>query len=240
MKSIDLDNLKAVWKSDRSFEDIKLSETDIRNFLTKKSKDIGQLFKMGLVIDIALKSVIGLSLLGIFLLFREDLNIMLLVSILFVGLVWTTWYQWKMIKKIPSSTAREPVVRTSLEDKITFFHQQYIKSLYVGALSNALLILSGMLYYFYFKYGEIRPFQWDDYLVFTAAILIGFFLGAAVQIAQHRFQIKQLESCLQEIDEDLISTLTIREQRNKKRRMILVFVLALLCGLLLLSYLIFR
>jgi hypothetical protein len=61
-----------------------------------------------------------------------------------------------------------------------------------------------------------------------------------VQIAQHRFQIRQLESCLQEIDEEVLSTVTLRVQRNKRRRMILVFLLALICGVLLLSYLIFR
>ena len=128
----------------------------------------------------------------------------------------------------------------TLEEKISFYHQTYTYSLYVGALSNALIILSGILYYFYFKYGEIRPFQWDDYLVFSLTMLIGFGLGAAVQIAQHTFQIKQLESCLQEIYEDVISTITLREQRNKRKRMILVFLLALVCGLLLLSYFIFR
>ena len=32
-------------------------------------------------------------------------------------------------------------------------------------LDNSLFIFSGIIYYFYFKYGEIRPFTWDDYLV---------------------------------------------------------------------------
>jgi hypothetical protein len=97
-----------------------------------------------------------------------------------------------------------------------------------------------MIYYFYFKYGEIRPFQWDDYLVFSLTMLIGFGLGVTVQIAQYRFQIRQLESCLQEIDEETMTTFTIREQRNKKRRLVLIFVLALVCGLLLLGFFIFR
>lgn len=240
MKARDLEALKAAWKNEKSFEDHRLSEADIAHFLSKKSKDISQLFKMGLLIDIVLKSIIGLSLLGIIILFREDLNILLMVSVIVLGIIWATRYQWRMIRKIPRSEASEPVIRTSLEEKINFFNQHYLKSLYVGALSNALIILAGLLYYFYFKYGEIRPFQWDDYLVFIATMIIGFVLGAVVQIAQHRFQIKQLESCLQEIDEELISTLTLREQRNKKRRMILVFVLALVCGLLLLSFFIFR
>jgi hypothetical protein len=240
MKSLDLDSIKTAWKNERSFEDRKLSESDIQRFLTKRTKDITQLFKMGLVVDIVLKILIGISFLGIIMLFKENLNMVVLAAAILLGLLWAIRYQWQMIGKIPQSSVSEPVVRTSLEEKIHFYHQKYIYSLYVGALSNALLILAGLLYYFYFKYGEIRPFQWDDYLVFSLTMLIGFGLGAAAQIAQHRFQIKQLESCLQEIDEDMISTFTLREQRNKRRRMILAFLLALICGLLLLSYFIFR
>ncbi|MEA3463186.1 MAG: hypothetical protein U9R49_14980 [Bacteroidota bacterium] len=213
---------------------------EIEGFLTRKSKDIDQLFRKGLIFDIVLKSIIGLSLLGIIYLFKNNLPVILVCATILLGITWAIRFQWLMIRKIPEAGASDPTVRTTLENKINFYHQRYIKSLYVGALSNALLILSGMLYYFYFKYGEIRPFQWDDYLVFSAAIIIGFALGAYVQIAQHNFQVKQLESCLNEIDEDAISTITLREQRNRKRRLILIFLLAIICGLLILAYLIFR
>lgn len=240
MKSLDLDSIKTAWKNEKGFEDRKLSEAELQRFLSKRTKDISQLFKTGLVVDIALKTLIGISFLGIFILFRENLNMMILTGVIVLGLIWAIHYQWKMIGKIPQTGVSDPVVRTSLEEKIRFYHQKYIYSLYVGALSNALFILSGMLYYFYFKYGEIRPFQWDDYLVFSLTMFLGFGLGAVVQIAQHRFQIKQLESCLQEIDEDMISTFTLREQRNKRRRMVLAFLLVLICGLLVLSYFIFR
>ena len=240
MKSIDLDKIKSAWKKEQSFEEQRLSESDIEHFLSRKSKDIGQLFKTGLIVDICLKAIIGLSFVGIIILFKAYLNVVLLASAIILGLIWAIRYQWVMIGKIPQSVVPEPVIRTTLEEKIRFYHQKYTSSLYLGAVSNALFILSGILYYFYFKYGGIRPFQWDDYLVFSLTMLIGFGLGAAVQIAQHRFQIKQLESCLQEIDEDVISVLTLRQQRNKKRRMILAFLLALICGLLILTYFIFR
>ena len=154
--------------------------------------------------------------------------------------LWARRYQWKMIARIPEASTSNPVIKNSLENKIRFYHQHFIKSLYVGALSNSLFIVSGMLYYFYFKYGEIRTFTWDDYLVFGVVIILGFALGAYVQIKQHSFQVKQLESCLQEIDEETMSTLTLRDQRNKKRRMIIIFLLALVSGLLLLTYFIFR
>lgn len=238
MKALDLDAIKAAWKNEGSFEDQRLSEADIQNYLNSKSKDIRQLFRKGLIFDIVLKSTIAISLIVIFFLLRETQSVILVASML-VLILWAIRYQWLMIARIPKDTSG-PVIRTSLENKVKFYHQHFIKSLYVGALSNSLFILSGMLYYFYFKYGEIRPLTWDDYLVFGVVIILGFALGAYIQIIQHNFQVKQLESCLQEIDEDLISTLTLRSQRNKKRRMVLAFVLALICGLLVLAFFIFR
>jgi hypothetical protein len=239
MKSIDLDSIKAAWKNESSFEDHRLSELDIENFLSSKSKDISQLFRKGLIFDIVLKSVIGVSLIGIFFLLRANQSIILVSSILML-ILWAIRYQWLMIARIPKTSTSDPVIRASLENKIKFYRQHFIKSLYVGALSNSLFILSGMLYYFYFKYGEIRPFAWDDYLVFGVTIIIGFALGAYVQITQHSFQVKQLENCLQDIDEDAMTTLTLRDQRDKKRRLILIILLALVCGLLLLAFFIFR
>jgi len=239
MKAIDLDSIKAAWKIERSFEDHKLSEADIQGFLSRKSKDISQLFRKGLIFDIVLKSIIGLSLIGILFLLRASQTIILISSVLML-ILWAIRYQWLMIARVPKATASDPVIKTSLENKIRFYHQHFRKSLFVGALSNSLFILSGMLYYFYFKYGEIRQFTWDDFLVFGVTIILGFALGAYVQIAQHNFQIKQLESCLKEIDEESMSAISIREQRNKKRRLILIFLIAMVCGLLLLSYFIFR
>jgi hypothetical protein len=239
MKSIDLDSIKAAWKNESSFEDQRLSELDIENFLSSKSRDISQLFRKGLIFDIVLKSVIGVSLIGIFFLLKANQSIILTSSILML-ILWAIRYQWLMIARIPEASTSDPVIRTSLVNKVKFYRQHFIKSLYVGALSNSLFIISGMLYYFYFKYGEIRPFTWDDYLVFGVTIILGFALGAYIQIAQHNFQVKQLESCLQDIDEDAMTTLTLRDQQNKRRRMILIILLALICGLLLLAFFIFR
>ena len=134
----------------------------------------------------------------------------------------------------------ESTIRTSLEQKIQFYHKRYIKSLYIGALSNSLIFISGSLYYFYFKYGEIRPMDLEDYLVSGIAIVIAFVFGAVVQIAQHNFQVKQLESCLREIDENTMTELTLKQQRMRKLGMFLIALTALIGGLLLLAYFVFR
>jgi hypothetical protein len=240
MKSIDLDTMKKAWKNESSFEDKRLSEVDIERYLHRRSGNISRLFRKGLIFDIVLKGIVGMSLLGIAILFREVPGFVIVISFILLGIIWTIWFQGRMIGKIPEAEAPGESIRITLETRIRFYYQHYIKSLYVGALSNSLIILSGMLYYLYFKYGEIRPFTWDDYLVFSGAIIIGYALGAFAQIAQHNFQVKQLESCLEEIDEETFSVLTIQSQKNKNLRLILLALLAILCGLLVLAFLIFR
>ena len=237
---MDLEHMKTAWKNEKSFEDKSLTEADIDAFLHNKSRDISRLFKVGLIFDIVYKAIIGISFLVILLLLSANQSIVLMVAAILLGLIWAIIYQWRLIKRVPGTGAADPVIRTSLENKVLFYHEHYIKSLYVGAFSNSLIILSGALYYFYFKYGEVRPFQWDDYLVFAVAIVIGFFVSAIAQRSQFNFQIKQLESCLQEIDEDAMTTQTIREQQNKRKQMIGILLLAIFLGILVLAFLIFR
>lgn len=240
MKTTDIDSLKSAWKNEKGFENKTLSQSDIEKFLKHKSKDISRLFKAGLSFDVILKSIVGASLVGLIILFSDNQKMVIAMCLILGLILWTIWYQMLVYRRIPSGGPSDTTTRTSLERRIQFYHQRYVKSLYIGALSNSLIFVSGSLYYFYFKYGKIRPLDLVDCLVFGSAIIIAYALGAVVQIAQHRFQIRQLESCLREIDEDSISVLTLKEQRNKKLRFFFIALTALICGLLLLAYFIFR
>ena len=240
MKATDMDSIKMAWKNEQGFEKFSLSESDIEKFLHKRSRDITQLFKKGLGFDVVLKGIVGASLIGIIILFHENRQLVISMIALLVLILWSIWFQVLMFRRIPQTDMSESAIRTSLEQKILFYRKHYIKSLYIGALSNSLIIVSGSLYYFYFKYGEIRPLDVTDYLVSGTAIIIAFIFGVVVQIAQHNFQIKQLESCLREIDEDAMTELTLKQQRVRKLRLIFIALTALVCGLLLLAYFVFR
>lgn len=236
MKTPDIDSLKSAWKREEGFDSPRLSESDIEKYLQKKSKGISQHYKKGLVFDLVLKGLVGISLIGIIILFAGNINMLISMLMVLALILWSIWFQVKMYRNIPSDVSSEPVIRKTLEKRIDFYRKKYFKSLYIGALSNSLIFVSGSLYYFYIKYGEIRPLDLTDFLVFGGATLIAFIFGAAANIGQMNFQVKQLESCLQEIDEDSISVLTIREQKNKRRRLFFITLLALICGLLLLAY----
>ena len=54
---------------------------------------------------------------------------------------------------------------------------------------------------------------------------------------QFRFQMNQLEKCLEEIDGDLISEQTVKKQKLQRVRLIVVAVLFIIAGALLFTYL---
>jgi len=237
---MDFDKYKAAWKSEQGFEKNTLSEADIQGFLKKKSKEMNKLFNKGLIFDIVLKSVIGASFIVVSVLFLPNMRVLAISSLILAGIILAIFFQVKMMKKIPYANYAKGNLREVLESTIGFYKNKYIRSLYVAALSNSLFIISGMLYYFYFKYGEVRPFETDDYIVFCLIIIISFVFGAYVQIKLHNFQIRQLELCLTEIDENTINALTIKNQKARRRRIFLVFLLFIICGLLVLAFILSR
>jgi len=91
---MDLEHMKTAWKKEKSFEDKRLTEADIKAFLHKKSRDISRLFSVGLTFDIAYKGIIGISFLGILILFSGNRHIILMIAVILLGLIWAIIYQW--------------------------------------------------------------------------------------------------------------------------------------------------
>lgn len=237
---MDLDKYKAAWKSEQGFEQSTLTEADIKGFLKKKSKEINNLFKRSLIIDVVLKSIIGGSFIILALLFHSSINVVIISSILLAGIILAISFQVSIFKKIPHTDYAKDNLKAVLESKINFYTKKYFNSLYVGALSGSLFIISGMLYYYYFKYGEVRPFDTVDYLVLGIFIIAGFILAAYVQVKHHHFQIRQLEHSLTEIDENTINELTIKRQNNRRRQLFLIYLLFVVCGFLALAFILTR
>lgn len=240
MKEIDLEKYRSAWKNEQSFDSQKLSDNDIKKFLQANSKNINKLFKTGLSIDIVLKSLLAISFAGLIVLFAHQQTVVLVNAALIALSVGGIIYQIRTYQKVPKNKQPLQNIRTSLKSKIDFYNNLYIKSLFVGALSNSMVFLSGIMYYFYFKYSAIRPFQLDDYLVFGTAIILSFALGAFIQIKQHNFQIGQLESCLKDIDEDNLDEYNIKKLKNQRIKNMIIAAIFLVLGLLLLTYIIFN
>jgi hypothetical protein len=238
MEDTDLEKYKSAWKKEQSFNNKILSESEIKNYLRKRSSEITRSFKAGLIFDIIIKACLAISFIYISLLFSFNTGIpaISIASIIIISVM--VIFQINTYRKIPELKEYSDNVREFLESKIRFYRGRYFISVYITALSNPLIFICGMIIYSYFKYGEVKPMQFEDYLVFGLACIIGFAMGAFFQIKQYNFQISQLEACLSDLDEKGINENLIRKRNRQRKRMLLIFIVALLLGLLVLGYLI--
>jgi hypothetical protein len=154
-----------------------------------------------------------------------------------VLIVYLLHYHIKVIKQIPGHDEYSGNLYKLLENEIKFYKTRFSRAVYIIALSNPLIILSGMLFYIHFKYSGFRALQTVDFIVLSLICTVGFIMGALVQVWQYNYQVKQLEECLKELDEDGLKTLTANKQKVQNRRILIIFTIALICGLLLFGYL---
>ena len=236
-----LEKLKSAWQKNQDVGGKnQLDEEVIMEFLKGQSNDIAALFRKGLVFDFILKSALILSFIGLLFIYQTNASILGLNIVLIAATAVLLFVQTKYYKLIPGLGSLDANIKDILESEIEFFNKKYIKALYIGALSNPLLFLSGMMYYFYYKYGTIRPLDGEDFIVFSIGILLSFVIAAVAQVKQTRFQIGQLETSMNDLDEESMTELKIKQMKNQQVRVLIAAVISIALGLLVLSYVLAR
>ena len=233
-----LDKYRETWKKQTSFADPEFTDADLKLFLKGRSLRINQIFKTGIAFDIVLKVILSLASAGLLFLYSGNTGVTVLSSCLIAVIFIMIGYQAGIYRKIPQRLSDTDSIRITLEKKINFYRKSYIKSIYTGSLSNPVLLISGSLYYFYYKYGEIRQLDVDDLLVLGTLVLISFILSAYVQIWYHNFHIRQIEECLEQIDEETLTDSAMRIQKRRRIIILISSILALILGILILIFII--
>jgi len=239
MKEIDLGKYKSAWKTEQSLVEEKLSRIQIQEFMQSASKNISELFKKGLIIDIIIKVLLTLSFCVLLVLYSNQYRIQLIDAVFILLAIMCTVFQIKVYKKIPDIKNADQNIKSLLYSYIDFYNSKFVISLILTSLTSSLFFISGALYYFYYKYGTIRPFQFDDYLVFGIIIALGFVFSAFVQRKNFNFHIHQLEKSLAEIEQDSIDDSKLKHYKKLNTRNLILYSIILFIGLLLLIYIIF-
>lgn len=239
MGEINLEKYKSAWKTEQSFFEEKLSMNQIEKFMQLASKNISGLFKKSLIIDIIIKMLLFFSF-GVLLVLYSNQNLILLINAVFIFLtVLCIIIQIKIYKKIPDVKNTDQNIKTLLYSYIDFYTRKFVLSLIITSFSSSLFFISGAFYYFYYKYGTIRSFQYDDYLVFGTIIVIGFLLSAYVQIKNFNFHIRQLENNLSDIEQETINESNLTHFKKLNIRNLIIYSIILFIGLLLLILFLF-
>jgi hypothetical protein len=239
MEEINLEKYKAAWKTEQGFFEEKLSGDQIAKFMQKTSKSISGLFRKSIFIDIIIKILLIFSF-GLLLVLYSNQNLILLINSMFILLtIFGIVVQIKTYKKIPDVKNAGQSIKTLLYSYIDFYTKIFAPSLIISSFSSSLFFISGAFYYFYYKYGTIRSFQYYDYLVFGTIIVISFLLSAFIQSRNFNFHIRQLENSLAEIEQETINESKLAHFKKLNNRNLIVYSIILFIGLLLLFLFLF-
>lgn len=237
MKKVDLAKYRQAWNEETRFNDKILQDDEIKKYLGRKSKNITASFRNGLIIDIILKIVLGASFILLIIFYLNNLRIISICAVSIVLIIYLLYLQICIIRQIPGQKEYSDTLYSLLESLINFYRNKFSRSVYINALSNPLIFLSGVLYYIQFKYAGIRTFEVEDFVVLSLICITGFLLGAFIQVRHYKFQIKQLEECLNELEGNGLQAMTATRQIVQNRKMLITFLIAFIFGLLLFGFL---
>lgn len=237
MNDIDLERYKAAWKGETHFGQQALSADEINRILDRESKTITRQFRTALLMDMVLKGIAAVSLVGLLFLFQDSSTVSLMNAVVLGFTLFLFFFQWKTLQDVPRPALATESLRFCLGEMTRFYRERFLHALYVAAVSGSLVFYIGVLYYSWFKYGGIRPMDIDDYVVFITGLLLAFAINAIAQRWQAAFHMKELEYCLQEIDAESLSRQQVREQRFRRIKVSLMWAVWAVLGVLVLAYL---
>ncbi len=240
MNEFDLERYRTAWKGDHHFGRGELSAREIEAVLKRESRTVTRQFRTGLTVDIVLKSAAVAALAGLLFLFRGNPAVSLLNTVVLAFTCFLLFLQWKTLQDVPRPAVAAMSLRAGLEKMIRFYRERFMRALYVAAVSGSLVFYIGVLYYSWFKYGGIRPLDTDDYAVFVSGLLLAFAINAVAQRWQAGFHVRELEACLREIDAESLSRQDLRKHRHRRTRVVLMWVVWAVLGVLVLAYLVAR
>lgn len=240
MSEFNLDRYKTAWQGENRFGQAPLSAEEIDAVLKKESRTITRQFRTGLLVDMSLKTIAAVMLVGLLFLFRGSTAVSLMNAVVLGFTLFLLFVQWKTLREVPQAHVAGQSLRACLEKVIGFYREQFLVALYVAAVSGSLVFYIGVLYYSWFKYGGIRPMEIDDYVVFVTGLLLAFAINAVAQRWQAAFHMRELEACLREIDAQSLSEQTLRKQRFRRIKVSLMWAVWALLGVLVLAYFIAR
>jgi hypothetical protein len=210
--------LKTLWKeANEAIPD--QGAWDVNRHRKKTSDKIGKNLRIGITLDIIIKSVIATAAFLLLILsgFEPSYIPLTVISLILLLLMIATGIVSK--KKLDGISPDLPVL-TRLEKNRHFMKTSYRQFMFSNALTAPMFVFTANCYYFHFKYGEMR-FNDPVILIFIA---IAFVIAFAAQYPIYHLQIRELETSIGDLDEKKAEA--IDEAKAKQKRIYSLWVFA--------------
>ncbi|WP_346855163.1 hypothetical protein [uncultured Draconibacterium sp.] len=230
-------NLKAMWNKAENLAGASNYESStIERFLSGRSVSIAHGIRKMIFMDIALKTLVIIVLAIDIFLYLGTANVTTICVLGIVLLALLIWYQFQMLNRFSEIADNGQTTREKLGSMLTYLRTRFYSTLLTISSTYLFVFIAGTLVYFYSTYGQVRPMDGQDIIVFTGFIIAGIVFNFIVNKAQIKYQVKHLELCLSDLNDDALNVVSnnIVTQQKQDRINKVFLMLVLVIGFVLL------
>lgn len=223
-------NLKDMWnKAEELMGASDYESSTIEQFITKRSNSTAQKLKNLIFLDIAVKALV-LVLFGIDVyLYFGTANVILVCVIAVIILLPLILFQFKMLNRFSEISDYGQSTKQKLVLMLTYLRSKFFSTLLAISSTYPFLFISGMLLYFYAEYGQVKPLDGQDIIVFSLFLFFGLSFNFYINRKQVDYQIKHLETCLTDLNDSSLemvsNNIEIQRKQDIANKVLLMFVL---------------
>lgn len=229
-------NLKDLWNSADEFAGASgYEDTSIQKFISSRSSSIVEKIRKLLHMDIGIKLIVSLILLiDAFSFFNTQPVVSYVCFALLFVLSFLLIFNFRILEDFSRIADYGQTTRKKLSNILVFLKSRFFTALLSISSTYFFVFIAGMLMYFNFTYGYLRRLDNMDISVFSTICMIGIVMNYATYSNLVKYQIRHLNLCLSDLNENSIELVSqnIEEQQKKDRIIKILITFVLVLGLL--------
>ena len=212
-----MSDLKNGWENIDEFAGIPgIGITSVEKFIKGRSVSIAGKVRGIFVRDFIFKTLAFLFIVPNLVLYRNDPGIWLINAIL--GIVWitTTLLGIRFYREFRQSADPARSSRESLSSLLTFLTRRFPFEALTAATTYITTFLPGILFYFVAVYGYMKPFNTENYIVFSFLGILGTVSGYILDIRSVRHHIQHIRICLSDLNDNALAAASQHIELKRK------------------------
>lgn len=222
-----------IWKS-ASEDQYKITKNEIDDFKKKKQTSIYSNLQSTCLIQVFQKIIYGLALFYGLFSFGNGNNITMAIAIILILNLLLLGIDFRLLAKIRRLKQANNPVKEVLKQLESFLQTNFFMYRFYAALSNPILIITGVLYYFHFKYGNFESLtELDSILVFGIITLISFVIGYIGMVFSSHKIMDEIHSYTEILEESENYKKIIEKDKKHRFKRVVLMLFFLIAGIIL-------
>ena len=191
---------------------------DINRIINRRSKSVSTKILNMLKLHIGIKIVSMIILVvNSMLYFNVQLNISLICMTAAAIIIPLIFFEYKTFQQFNDISDFGRSTKEKLSGMLTFLKNRSFITLLSNSSTYLFGYTAGVLLYFFAEYGMLRRMGSLDIFVFPAICLIGMILSYVMNDNTIKYQIKHLELCLSDFEDDVMMMVDRNIEAQRKR-----------------------